>query len=63
MTEGGRRTALAGLTLAALGIVFGDIGTSPLYAIQTVFAIDDGAVKATRGDVYGVISPSSGRSR
>jgi len=44
------------LTLAALGVVFGDIGTSPLYAIQTVFAIDDGAVKATRGDVYGVIS-------
>jgi KUP system potassium uptake protein len=55
--ERGRgRSALAGLTLAALGVVFGDIGTSPLYAIQTVFAINDGAVKATPGDVYGVIS-------
>src|SRR5215208_513134 len=54
--SGRGRSALAGLTLAALGVVFGDIGTSPLYAIQTVFAIDDGAVKATRGDVYGVIS-------
>ncbi len=27
-----------GLALAALGVVFGDIGTSPLYAFQTVFA-------------------------
>src|SRR3954451_3387617 len=45
-----------GLLLAALGIVFGDIGTSPLYALQTVFAIDGGAVRPTEGDVYGVIS-------
>jgi KUP system potassium uptake protein len=27
------------LALGALGIVFGDIGTSPLYAVQTVFSI------------------------
>jgi KUP system potassium uptake protein len=48
----------AGLTVmvAALGVVFGDIGTSPLYAMQTVFAIDHGAVRATTADVYGVIS-------
>ena len=26
------------LTLGALGVVFGDIGTSPLYALQEVFA-------------------------
>ena len=36
--------------------MFGDIGTSPLYALQTVFSIDDGAVQPTPGDVYGVIS-------
>jgi KUP system potassium uptake protein len=48
--------ALAGVALAALGVVFGDIGTSPLYALRTVFTIDDGAVKATPDDVYGVIS-------
>jgi KUP system potassium uptake protein len=42
--------------LAALGIVFGDIGTSPLYALQTVFSIDNGAVRPTEVDVYGVIS-------
>ncbi len=44
------------LTLGALGVVFGDIGTSPLYSLQTVFSVDDHAVKATQGDVYGVIS-------
>jgi KUP system potassium uptake protein len=46
----------AGLVLAALGIVFGDIGTSPLYALQTVFSIDNHAVQPTQSDVYGVIS-------
>lgn len=45
-----------GATAAALGVVYGDIGTSPLYALQTVFSIDHGAVRATSGDVYGVIS-------
>ncbi len=51
------RPALAGgLTLGALGIVFGDIGTSPLYAIQTVFALDGGVVKPTRGDILGIAS-------
>jgi KUP system potassium uptake protein len=55
-TDDLRRPRLAGLTLAALGVVFGDIGTSPLYALQAVFVIDGGAVRPTRGDVYGVIS-------
>ncbi len=31
------RKPLAALTLAALGVVYGDIGTSPLYAIKAVF--------------------------
>jgi KUP system potassium uptake protein len=60
----GRRTGrpavshrgLFGLAVGALGVVFGDIGTSPLYAVQTVFAIDNHAVKPTSSDVYGVIS-------
>jgi KUP system potassium uptake protein len=51
--EGARRAAL---TLAALGVVFGDIGTSPLYAIQTVFAIDNRVVRPSSADVYGVVS-------
>jgi len=44
------------MVLGALGVVFGDIGTSPLYALQTVFTFDHGAVRPTTGDVYGVIS-------
>ncbi len=50
------RGALLTLVLGAVGVVFGDIGTSPLYAMQTVFSIDDHAVKPTAGDVYGVVS-------
>jgi len=44
------------LALGALGVVFGDIGTSPLYALQTVFSSDHQAVKPTEADVFGVIS-------
>jgi KUP system potassium uptake protein len=51
-----RELGLAALALGALGVVFGDIGTSPLYALQTVFSADHHAVKPTEGDVYGVIS-------
>src|SRR3954467_12556858 len=47
---------MAALTLGALGVVFGDIGTSPLYALQTVFSADNHAVKPTEGDVFGVIA-------
>jgi KUP system potassium uptake protein len=48
--------ALTGLALGALGVVFGDIGTSPHYALQSVFALDGGSVHTTPGDVYGVMS-------
>ncbi len=53
-----RRVTQAGwvLVLGALGVVFGDIGTSPLYALQTAFSVDQGEVKPTPEDVYGVIS-------
>src|ERR1700761_4850468 len=51
-----RQLGMAVLALGALGVVFGDIGTSPLYALQTVFSADHGAVKPTEQDVFGVIS-------
>ena len=51
-----RQLGMAALALGALGVVFGDIGTSPLYALQTVFSADHQAVKPTETDVYGVIS-------
>lgn len=46
--------ALAGLTLAAIGVVYGDIGTSPLYALKEVFA--PGRVPLTPDNVLGVLS-------
>ncbi|MCP5270552.1 MAG: potassium transporter Kup [Burkholderiaceae bacterium] len=46
--------ALAALTLAALGVVYGDIGTSPLYALKEVFHA--GRVDVTPANVLGVLS-------
>ena len=43
----------AGLALGALGIVYGDIGTSPLYALKAAVAAGGGASPAT---VLGVLS-------
>src|SRR3972149_55268 len=37
-----RKSSQAALTLAALGIVYGDIGTSPLYAVKETFAPEHG---------------------
>ena len=51
-----KQAAMTTLVIAALGVVFGDIGTSPLYSLQTVFSLDHNKVQATPGDVYGVIS-------
>jgi KUP system potassium uptake protein len=51
-----RRSALATLTVSALGVVFGDIGTSPLYALQSVYSLDGGVVRPTPAGVYGVVS-------
>jgi len=46
---------LSTLALAALGIVFGDLGTSPLYALQAAFQGADG-VAVTPANVIGVVS-------
>jgi KUP system potassium uptake protein len=47
----------AALTLGALGVVFGDIGTSPLYSVQTVFLSDAARpVPVQTDEIYGVIS-------
>jgi KUP system potassium uptake protein len=46
---------LVGLTLAALGVVFGDIGTSPLYAIRECFHGPHG-IHPTPANVLGVLS-------
>ena len=46
--------ALAALTLAALGIVYGDIGTSPLYALKEIF--HGGHLPTTPANILGVLS-------
>jgi K+ potassium transporter len=46
--------ALAGLSLAALGVVFGDIGTSPLYTLKTVIDLAGG--NPSPAVVLGVVS-------
>ncbi len=43
------------LMIAAIGVVFGDIGTSPLYALKECFSPDHG-IPFSPGAVYGVIS-------
>jgi KUP system potassium uptake protein len=50
----GKKRALA-LTIGALGIVFGDIGTSPLYALRECFAPERG-VATSRENVLGIVS-------
>ncbi|VEB43499.1 potassium transport protein Kup [Chromobacterium violaceum] len=47
--------SMAMLALAALGVVYGDLGTSPLYALQEAFNGDHG-VRPTPDNVVGVVS-------
>src|SRR6185312_4775334 len=56
MRPGHAKAGMAALTFGALGVVFGDIGTSPLYALQTVFTHDNRAVPTTDSAIYGVVS-------
>lgn len=46
---------LAGLAFVALGVVYGDIGTSPLYALKECFSPSHG-VPLTEANIYGVLS-------
>ncbi|HEX7437993.1 MAG TPA: KUP/HAK/KT family potassium transporter, partial [Caldimonas sp.] len=54
MKQNRSASSLAALTLGAVGVVYGDIGTSPLYALKEVFA--DGRVPLTTANIYGVLS-------
>ena len=50
-------TARGALAVGALGVVFGDIGTSPLYTVQTVFnPSDPHPVKVSTESVFGIVS-------
>ncbi len=48
------KSSLAALTLGAIGVVYGDIGTSVLYAMKEVFG--SGHVEFTPENIYGILS-------
>ena len=52
-------SSTAALTLGAIGVVYGDIGTSPLYALKQVFA--NGHVPLTPDNVSACCRWCSGR--
>jgi KUP system potassium uptake protein len=57
MSVSRRATAQGALALGALGVVFGDIGTSPLYTVQTVFnPSDPHPVKVSHDIIFGIVS-------
>jgi KUP system potassium uptake protein len=52
-----RAAAQWALAVGALGVVFGDIGTSPLYTVQTVFSpADPHPVKVSTDAIFGIVS-------
>ncbi|UTH76271.1 low affinity potassium transporter Kup [Chromobacterium sp. IIBBL 290-4] len=48
------KQAMAGLTLAALGVVYGDIGTSPLYTLRECFVSQN--IPTTPDNIFGILS-------
>ena len=55
LTSEHKKSSLVGLTLAAVGIVYGDIGTSPLYTLKTVFDPTHG-LSVTHNNLLGIVS-------
>ena len=49
-----KKSSLAALTLGAIGVVYGDIGTSVLYAVKEVFG--SGHVPFTPQNILGILS-------
>lgn len=51
-----KQTTSIGLMLGALGVVFGDIGTSPLYAFKVIFGLTNTSGIDDRALIYGLLS-------
>lgn len=49
------KSSLKALTLAAIGIVYGDIGTSPLYTMKEVFSKEHG-LPLNEANIFGIVS-------
>ena len=57
MSVSRRAAAQGALAVGALGVVFGDIGTSPLYTVQTVFnPSDPHPVRLSHDTIFGIVS-------
>jgi KUP system potassium uptake protein len=56
MTAPSDKDRIAVLSLAALGVVYGDIGTSPLYAVKEVFGAGHHPVPIEPANVLGILS-------
>lgn len=54
-SEPKKKSIFNSLTIAALGVVFGDIGTSPLYAVREAFHGEHG-IALTPENIYGLLS-------
>ena len=55
LSRGGRASSALALPLAATGVVFGDIGTSPLYALRACFS-DVSGMNVDALSVLGILS-------
>lgn len=55
-TQAHKKAAMPALALAALGVVFGDIGTSPLYTMKEVFSVGHHPLLLNPENVYGILS-------
>ena len=51
-----KNASMMALSLAALGVVFGDIGTSPLYAIREIFTINNNILDLNEANMLGILS-------
>ena len=57
LSRGGLSSIKLAVIIGALGVVFGDIGTSPIYTLQTVFNPGDGhRIPVTTENLLGVVS-------
>ena len=51
-----KNASMMALSLAALGVVFGDIGTSPLYDIREIFTISNNIIVLNEANMLGILS-------
>ena len=56
MNEAHIKSSLTALSLGAMGVVYGDIGTSPLYTLNTIFTAGTHAVPLNPANILGIVS-------